>query len=98
MRLTAPEELDRLGALTKPTFGFPQNMQPLFPAIHNGGTTVNGVYAPTTATTGMLTCQVGVPIANSVMMAAMTSNVSPAYAHSRSARGTGARMATTPTS
>ena len=28
--------------------GFPQNMQPLFPAIHNGGTTVNGVHAPTT--------------------------------------------------
>jgi diketogulonate reductase-like aldo/keto reductase len=46
VRLTA-EELDRLDALTKPTFGFPQNMQPRFPAIHNGGTTVNGVYAPT---------------------------------------------------
>ena len=45
--LTA-EELDRLDALTKPTFGFPQNMQPMFPAIHNGGTTVNGVYAPPT--------------------------------------------------
>jgi aryl-alcohol dehydrogenase-like predicted oxidoreductase len=42
------EELDRLGALTKPTFGFPQSMQPMFPAIHNGGTTVNGVYAPAT--------------------------------------------------
>jgi len=37
------EELGRLDALTKPTFGFPQNMQPMFPAIHNGGTTVNGV-------------------------------------------------------
>ena len=47
VRLTA-EERDRLGALTKPTFGFPQSMQPMFPAIHNGGTTVNGVYAPTT--------------------------------------------------
>jgi hypothetical protein len=23
-----------------------QNMQPMFPAIHNGRTTVNGVYAP----------------------------------------------------
>jgi aryl-alcohol dehydrogenase-like predicted oxidoreductase len=45
--LTA-EERDRLDALTRPTFGFPQNMQPLFPAIHNGGTTVNGVYAPAT--------------------------------------------------
>ncbi len=42
----APEELDRLSALTKPVFGFPQSMQPMFPAIHNGGTTVNGVYAP----------------------------------------------------
>ena len=48
VKLTA-EELDRLDALTKPTFGFPQNMQPIFPAIHNGGTTVNGVYAPTSA-------------------------------------------------
>jgi aryl-alcohol dehydrogenase-like predicted oxidoreductase len=40
------EELGRLDALTKPTFGFPQNMQPWFPAIHNGGTSVNGVLAP----------------------------------------------------
>jgi aryl-alcohol dehydrogenase-like predicted oxidoreductase len=40
------EELGRLDALTKPTFGFPQSMQPWFPAIHNGGTSVNGVYAP----------------------------------------------------
>ena len=40
------EELSRLDALTKPTFGFPQNMQPWFPALHNGGTSVNGVYAP----------------------------------------------------
>jgi aryl-alcohol dehydrogenase-like predicted oxidoreductase len=39
-------ELGRLDALTKPSFGFPQNMQPMFPAIHNGGTSVNGVYAP----------------------------------------------------
>ncbi|UQA56904.1 aldo/keto reductase [Polyangium aurulentum] len=42
-----PEELGRLDALTKPTFGFPQSMQPIFPSIHNGGTTVNGVHAPT---------------------------------------------------
>jgi aryl-alcohol dehydrogenase-like predicted oxidoreductase len=42
--LTATE-LEHLESLTKPTFGFPQNMQPIFPAIHNGGTTVNGVYA-----------------------------------------------------
>src|SRR5260221_2152254 len=34
VKLTA-EELGRLGALTKPTFGFPQNMEPMFPAIHN---------------------------------------------------------------
>ena len=47
VKLTA-EELDRLDALTKPAFGFPQNMQPIFPSIHNGGTTVNGLYAPTT--------------------------------------------------
>jgi aryl-alcohol dehydrogenase-like predicted oxidoreductase len=40
------EELARLDTLTKPTFGFPQNMQGWFPAIHNGGTTVNGSYAP----------------------------------------------------
>src|SRR5450432_4025465 len=43
--LTA-EERGRLDALTKPAFGFPQNMQPIFPAIHNGGTTVKGVHAP----------------------------------------------------
>jgi aryl-alcohol dehydrogenase-like predicted oxidoreductase len=43
--LTA-EELGRLDALTKPTLGFPQNMQPIFPAIHNGGTNVNGLHAP----------------------------------------------------
>ena len=40
------EELARLNALTKPTFGFPQNMQPWFPSLHNGGTSVNGVFAP----------------------------------------------------
>ena len=42
----SPEELDHLDALTKPRFGFPQRMQAMFPAIHNGGTTVNGVHAP----------------------------------------------------
>jgi hypothetical protein len=31
--------------LTKPTLGFPQSMQAMFPAIHNGGTMVNGVFA-----------------------------------------------------
>jgi aryl-alcohol dehydrogenase-like predicted oxidoreductase len=40
------EERGRLDVLTKPTFGFPQNIQPWFAAIHNGGTSVNGVYAP----------------------------------------------------
>jgi aryl-alcohol dehydrogenase-like predicted oxidoreductase len=40
------DELTRLDALTKPSFGFPQSMQPVFPSIHNGGTTVNGVYGP----------------------------------------------------
>jgi aryl-alcohol dehydrogenase-like predicted oxidoreductase len=45
VRITA-EESARLDALTKPAFGFPQNMQPIFPAIHNGGTSVNGVQMP----------------------------------------------------
>jgi aryl-alcohol dehydrogenase-like predicted oxidoreductase len=45
VRLTA-EEQARLDALTKPTLGFPQSMQAWFPSIHNGGTSVNGVYAP----------------------------------------------------
>jgi aryl-alcohol dehydrogenase-like predicted oxidoreductase len=40
------EERARLDTLTQPVFGFPQNMQPIFPAIHNGGTSVNGLYAP----------------------------------------------------
>ena len=47
VRLTA-EELAKLDALTKPTLGFPQNMQPMFPMIHNGGTTVTGEHGPTT--------------------------------------------------
>ena len=45
VRLTAGE-LDRLNVLTKPTFEFPQSMQPMLLAIHQGGTTVNGLYAP----------------------------------------------------
>lgn len=45
VKLTA-DDLARLDALTRPTFGFPQSMQPMFPSIHNGGTTVNGVHAP----------------------------------------------------
>jgi aryl-alcohol dehydrogenase-like predicted oxidoreductase len=42
------EELGRLDVLTKPTFSFPQSIQPWFSALHNGGTTVNGVHAPPT--------------------------------------------------
>lgn len=45
LTLTA-EERERLAALTQPVFGFPQSMQPMFPSITNGGTTVNGVYGP----------------------------------------------------
>ena len=45
VKLTAAD-LSHLDELTRPKFGFPQSMQPLFPAIHNGGTTVNGVHAP----------------------------------------------------
>jgi aryl-alcohol dehydrogenase-like predicted oxidoreductase len=41
------EQLSRLDALTKPAFGFPQSMQAFFPSIHHGGSTVNGVSAPT---------------------------------------------------
>jgi aryl-alcohol dehydrogenase-like predicted oxidoreductase len=40
------DELAKLDALTKPTFGFPQSMAPFFPAIHNGGTMVNGTQMP----------------------------------------------------
>jgi aryl-alcohol dehydrogenase-like predicted oxidoreductase len=40
-------DLERLDEVTKPTFGFPQSMQPYFPAIHNGGTSVNGIFAET---------------------------------------------------
>jgi aryl-alcohol dehydrogenase-like predicted oxidoreductase len=41
------EERARLDALTQPRFGFPQSMQPMFPSIHHGGATVNGISAPT---------------------------------------------------
>jgi aryl-alcohol dehydrogenase-like predicted oxidoreductase len=40
------DELAHLDALTRPTFGFPQSMQPFFPAIQQGGTMVNGVQMP----------------------------------------------------
>jgi aryl-alcohol dehydrogenase-like predicted oxidoreductase len=48
VELTA-SELARLDEITRPAFGFPQNMQPIFPAIHNGGTRVNGVHAEPSA-------------------------------------------------
>ena len=38
-------DLALLDQKTKPILGFPANMAPMFPAIHNGGTTVNGVHA-----------------------------------------------------
>ena len=37
------DEIAHLDSLTKPELPFPQSMQPIFPAIHNGGTTINGV-------------------------------------------------------
>jgi aryl-alcohol dehydrogenase-like predicted oxidoreductase len=40
------EERTRLDKLTQPKFGFPQNMEPIFPSIHFGGSTVNGISAP----------------------------------------------------
>jgi aryl-alcohol dehydrogenase-like predicted oxidoreductase len=45
VNLTA-EELARLNALTKPTFGFPQSVLTTAQSAINGGTTVNGVSAP----------------------------------------------------
>jgi aryl-alcohol dehydrogenase-like predicted oxidoreductase len=45
VKLTAAD-LTLLDQKTKPVLGFPANMAPLFPAIHNGGTTINGVHAP----------------------------------------------------
>jgi hypothetical protein len=40
-------ELDCLGELTKPEFGFPQNAEPHFPSVHHAGASVNGVSADT---------------------------------------------------
>jgi hypothetical protein len=45
VKLTA-EELARLNAVTEPTFGFPHGILTTAPSITNGGTTINGVYAP----------------------------------------------------
>src|SRR5262249_1772237 len=39
------DEIRRLDDLTAPRFDFPQNMEPSFPAVHNGGTCINGVFA-----------------------------------------------------
>jgi aryl-alcohol dehydrogenase-like predicted oxidoreductase len=44
VRLPA-EAVARLDALTTPKLNFPGNWDGLYPAIHNGGTTVNGVHA-----------------------------------------------------
>ena len=41
------DERARLDGATQPVFGFPQNMQPMFPSIHHGGSRVNGVHAET---------------------------------------------------
>jgi aryl-alcohol dehydrogenase-like predicted oxidoreductase len=38
-----PPQIAHLDALTAPKLGFPQSMAAFFPAIHNGGTMVNGV-------------------------------------------------------
>ena len=46
VHLTA-DELARLNALTRPTLGFPHDMLTVAPGITNGGTTINGVTAPT---------------------------------------------------
>jgi aryl-alcohol dehydrogenase-like predicted oxidoreductase len=40
------KEIAHLDALTPPVLGFPARMQPMFPAIHNGGAWVNGVQLP----------------------------------------------------
>jgi aryl-alcohol dehydrogenase-like predicted oxidoreductase len=45
VNLTA-EELARLNAITKPTFGFPQGLLATAQSAINGGTTVNGVSSP----------------------------------------------------
>ena len=40
------DELARLDAITKPTFGFPHNMLAMAPGMINGGTSINGVSGP----------------------------------------------------
>lgn len=41
----SPTQLAELDVLTKPKLGFPHAMAEMFPAIHNGGTRVNGTFA-----------------------------------------------------
>jgi aryl-alcohol dehydrogenase-like predicted oxidoreductase len=48
------EQLARLDQLTAPKLPFPQSMLPMLPAIHNGGTMVNGISAPPPAGFGIL--------------------------------------------
>jgi diketogulonate reductase-like aldo/keto reductase len=45
VKLTADESA-KLDALTQRKLGFPQRMLPMAPAIINGGTRVNGIFAP----------------------------------------------------
>jgi hypothetical protein len=45
-------ELAKLDALTKPTFGLPQSMQPMFPSIINGGTSLIGTFTALTVCDG----------------------------------------------
>ncbi len=45
VQLTA-EDFKKLDELTQPALAFPHNMAPMFPAIHNGGTSVNGTKMP----------------------------------------------------
>lgn len=45
LTLTA-DDLAHLDALSRPILGFPQNMGAIFPALHNGGASVNGFHAP----------------------------------------------------
>ena len=42
-------ESESLNELTKPAFTFPQSLEPFFPGVHHGGTSVNGVYADTSS-------------------------------------------------
>ncbi len=45
----APDEFEKLDAVTKPVVGFPHNILPASQAVQDGGTTVNGVSPPPSA-------------------------------------------------